>query len=164
MRFWPLTTNERGEQDYTHQIEYTADDLTTTTANTAQTLTTPLVLGIGDIVTRVTMHLTTALKASGDNAFNTTTMSVGDSVGGVATLLAATELNENGTEIIDKSAIPSGTPSTGLTAATTVTVTFNAMAAKNLNAINTGVLYIYIQVGRARQLADAASSGPILTK
>lgn len=164
MRFWPLTTNERGEQDYTHMLEYTADDLTTTTANTAQTLTTPLILGVGDLITRATMHLTTVFQDVSDAAFNTTTMSVGDSVGGVATVLAATELNVNGTEVIDKSAIPAGAFGTGVATAMTVTVTFNAMAAKNLNAIDAGVVYIYLQVGRAKQLADAASAGPILTK
>lgn len=164
MRFWPLTTNERGEQNYTHVIEITADDLTTTTANTAQTITTPLVMFVGDHIPRVTTHIQTTFKNSADAAFNTDTMSVGDSVGGVATVLAAVELNANGTFVTDKTAIPSGLPATGFTAATTLTVTFNAMAAKNLNALNTGDVFIYILLDRASQLATAASSGPILTK
>lgn len=164
MRAYPTTTNERAESYFTHCFEITADDLSTTTANTAQTFTTNVVCAPGDFVTSAGHYLKTAFQATGDAAFNTDTMSIGDSVGGVATIYAAVELNANGTTINAKHAACTGTPLSGFTAATTITITFNAMAAKNLNALNAGSVVVFIRMFRPSKLANALSSGPLLVK
>ena len=145
-------------------VQITADDLTQTTTNTAQTLTTDIQFGIGTYVERVTEILPTPFQDVSDNAFNSDTMSVGDSVGGVATILAAIELNLNGTEILNKTAVPSGTPSTGFTAATFLTVTFNSMSGKALNDINKGLVNIGITAHSLKLLSDDAPYGPLQTK
>lgn len=164
MRFYPLTTNERAELGLTHAVEITADDLTQLTANTAQTLTVPYIFSIGDYIERVTTFLKTPFQDISDAAFNSDTMSVGDSVGGVATILAAIELNLNGTEILNKTAVPTGTPATGFTAASSLTVTINSMALKVLNDIDKGVLIVAIRAFRPALLANSLSYGPLLTK
>jgi|SRR5882724_4351287 len=164
MRYGTLTTNERAETGYTLWVEITADDLTTIATATAQTLTPGPKFAIGDFVPRVTTVLTTAFADASDSAFNDDTMSVGDSVGGVATILAAIQLNVNGTEILNKTAVPTGTPATGFTAATNLTITFNSMTAKALNDLDTGVLRVFLNVNRPVNLANTLSAGPILTK
>jgi hypothetical protein len=164
MKFYPLTTPERAELGHTHVIEVTADDLTQTTVATAQTLNTPHTFAIGDFVERITWLLETPFQDFSDNAFNTDTVSVGDSVGGVATILAATEANLNGSEVLNKTAVPTGTPSTGFTAATVLTVTFNSMAAKALNDIDRGVLYLAMRAFRPAAIGAAVTYGPYITK
>jgi hypothetical protein len=163
-RFITLSTNERAECAHTHVIEITADNLTVTATNTLQTFTLPFTFAIGDIVERVTWYLATPFQDASDAAFNTDTISVGDSVGGVATLLAAKEANVNGTEVLNTSAVPTGTPSTGFTAATNLTVTVNSMSAKALNDIDTGRVVIAVRIVRPRLLVQAMPYGSLKVK
>lgn len=165
MLYVPLTTNERAELGLTHAFLITADDLTITTVTTGQTLTSPHIFAIGDHIERVTMFLKTPFKDASDAASIITSMSVGDSVGGVATIMATKELNLNGTEILNFTAIPTGTPLTGFTAATTLTFTFLApTVGKALSDIDVGVVAIGIRAFRPALLAGAFNYGPIQTK
>jgi hypothetical protein len=169
MRFWTLSENERAHFGHSHALEITSDDLTVTTAATGQTLTPSpgISFAIGDYVDRVTWYLATPFKNSADAASVTTTFSVGDSVGGVATLMVATQANENGTEILNQTCVPhvgtAATPVTGFTAATNLVITVGAPTAlKTLNDINTGVLYIFLNVKRCLSMVSTFSPGPRL--
>lgn len=164
MRCYPLTTNERAETGYTWAIEVTADDLTESTANTAQTLTTTIPIAAGDFCVSAGHYLTTPFKDASDSAFNTDTASIGDSVGGVATIYAALEMNVNGTEVLYKHVACSSTALSGFTSAAYVTVTFNSMSAKSLVNIDTGLVVFFIQLYKPSVLAGALEAGPLLTK
>jgi hypothetical protein len=164
MRFFPLSTNERANDGFTHAIEITADDLTTTATATAQTITCPYIFAVGDVCFKVASDLHPAFSDASDSAFNTTTMSVGDASGGVATILAAIETNINGTEILHKRAATSGAPLTGFTTAAALTVTFNSQTAKSLSNIDTGAVTIQLAINRLSDVYNAIQDGPILTK
>lgn len=132
-----LSANER-----TRIIKSTVyeSDITQATANTAQTLDLFPILA-GQIVVRVWFKLRVPFKNSADAAFNTTTMSLGDT-SGVAALLAAQETNENGTEIL--CAVSS--TAKAYPAADTARVTFNSMAAKSLVNLDTGIVDIFHEI------------------
>lgn len=150
----PLTTNERAETPgYTHVATITADDLTNATAAAAQTITIAN-LKITDIIGRVQDYVKTSFRASADNAFNTSTRSIGDNTG-VATHTTAAETNANGTVVTSKF---SNTAVGPYTTANTLTVTFNAMAAKNLNSINRGELIVLFQLIRILPVVSAVAS------
>jgi len=164
MRFTKLSLNEWAT-GFTHSCEITMDDLTQTATATAQTLTLPYTFTIGEYVTRVTTYLKTPFSNSADAAFNTDTMSIGDSAGGVTTILAAIEVNLNGTYIPNKTAVPTGTPATGFTVGTSsLTVTFNSQTAKALNSLNLGNIVLMFAFHNPKILAISYEAGPSLTK
>ena len=165
MKLFPLTTPERAELGLTHVVEVTADDLTQTVVTTAQTLTTAHIFAIGDYVERITTVLEVPFENTADAAFLLSPMSVGDSVGGVATILAAIEVNKNGSFVSNKTFIPTGTPSTGFTAATTLTITFGTpTAGKKYSDINKGIIYVAIRAFKPAMIASSVSYGPYITK
>jgi hypothetical protein len=152
----PLGTQEQaGQTGFTHVAVITADDLTNATLAAAQTITLVL-LSAYDVIVKVGWYLKTPFKDISDTGFNTTTMSVGDNAG-VATHIPATETNENGTEIFSHYS----NTAVRYTAADKIAVTFNSMAAKALNNIDTGELHVFFTHLRMSNLA-AASSGAIL--
>lgn len=144
----------------THFAAITADALTQTTAATAQTITLATIPA-GYYVIKSEMRLVKPFKDASDNAFNTTTASLGDGTG-VATHIAAKELNENGTEIT--------TPQLNNTAVgpyaadSTLTITFNSMAAKSLNNIDVGEVHVLVQLFNPKGLSDVKRLSPITTK
>ena len=165
MKFYPLTTNERAEIGHTHALEVTADDLTQTTVTTAQTLTSTYQFGVGEFIERVSTYLKTPFENTADAAFLLSPMSVGDSVGGVATIQAAIETNKNGAFVTNKTSVPGGTPSTGFTAVTFLTVTFGTpTAGKKYIDINKGSIVVAMRAFKPSLLGTAISSGPPLTK
>jgi hypothetical protein len=156
----PLTTNEIADNGgYTHIATITADDLTTTTANTAQTILIAN-LAIGDAIGKVATRLKTNFENTADAAFNTTTMSIGD-LAAVSTHTAAAETNNNGTVVSEKF---SNTLVGPVTAADKIAITFNAMAGKNLNTINKGEIEVLFQLQRIKQLEQAVAGSAIRTK
>ena len=158
----PLSLNEAGHHGWTHFVRITADDLTNTTNAAAQTLTL-LVLSAGDIMKEIEDNVIVpfGVHAAGvlDTAFNTTTRSLGDT-SLVTTWTAAAEANPNGTVIAKTWKV--NTTVAPYTAANTVTLTFNSMAAKNLNSINRGELHVFIKIGRVSGLS-AGGAGMITT-
>lgn len=156
MKFRPLTTNERAETPtFTHVAIITADDLTQATANTLQTITL-CALAAGDVVQRVMWYLRRAFENTADAAFNSDTVSVGDTAA-VTTHLAAAEANINGTEIIWRT----GNTAVLYTAADVLTVTINSMAAKSLVNINRGELLLFFSLSRVKFAVDAIASSQI---
>lgn len=153
MQVRPLTTNERAESPgYTHVAQINSDDLTTATNNTAQTITI-CALKIGDVIGRVQDFVKTNFENTADAAFNATTRSLGDN-SAVTTHTSAAETNDNGTVVYSKF---SNTAVGPYTAANTLTVTFNAMAAKNLAALDAGELVVLFQLIRGKNIVDAVS-------
>jgi hypothetical protein len=152
----PLGTQEQaGQCGFTHIAVITADDLTQATAATAQTITLVTLLAF-DIIQKVGWYLKTPFKDVSDAAFNSDTMSVGDNAA-VTTHIAATEVNENGTEILSHYS----NTAVRYTSADKIAVTFNSMAAKSLVNIDVGELHIFFALLRMSTLAGA-STGSIL--
>ncbi len=158
MRVQPLATNEIADNGgYTHICAISADDLTQATAAAVQTIKLAD-LKAGDSILKVAWRVKTFFKASADAAFNTTTMSVGNTATGVAAHIAAIELNENGTEVRQ------GFTNTAVgpyTAADSITATFGSMAAKSLLNINVGEVEILFELSRIAQLEEATSADTI---
>lgn len=153
----PLTVNESSlNAGMTHIASVNANDLTNTT-NAAATTLTLCTLKAGDIMIKIAWRAKTFFKNSADAAFNTTTMSVGNIATGVAAHIAAIELNENGTEVRQ------GFVNTAVmyAAADSLTVTFNSMAAKNLNSLNVGEVEILFEILRPAVLEQAVGAKPI---
>jgi hypothetical protein len=142
---------------FTHAIKIVPADLATQT-----TAATPLVIEMvpvkaGDVVIRAAYHLRTPFAASGDAAFNSTTITIGDG-NGAATYLASTQINVNGTEILNKA----GTGTEGAyDAADTVDITFTSMAAKALASLNVGELWVFLHIANVKELAGACSLIPV---
>jgi len=136
----------------THVAILTADDLTQTVVATLQTFTL-CALQPGDIIRKTAWYLRVPFQNTLDAAFNTTTVSMGDTAA-VTTHLAAAEANLNGTEIIWRV----GSVVVLYTAADILTVTFNSMAAKALSSINRGELLLFFALERLKFVADAIAS------
>lgn len=149
----PLTTNEQaGNVGMTHVATISANSLTQASTNTAQTLTL-CALKAGDIINKVAWRLKLAFKDVSDPAYNNNTMSVGDTATGVAAHIAAIQVNENGTEVLQ------GFSNTAVhyAAADSLTVTFNSMAAKAQNDLDVGEVEIFFSLFRPSRLEQAVS-------
>ena|SRR5439155_14152665 len=156
MKFRPLSTNERAETPgYTHVGIITADDLTQATANTLQTITFTA-LRAGDAVLGVFWYLKTPFRNTADAAFNSDTISLGDTAA-VTTHLTAAEANANGTFVTFRL----GTTGVLYTAADILTVTINSMAAKSLVNINRGELLVFYRLSRVKDSGDALAATAI---
>lgn len=135
---------------YTHRIRVTHEDLTETTANTAQTIAIFDVVD-GDCVTDAAIRLVTAFKDASDTALNTTTLIVGDG-GDTARYIASAELNENGSEVLAKGGVAAKMPSAYVTT-DTVDAIFGSMADKSLSDVDVGVVDIYLKVVKLAALS-----------
>lgn len=147
--FRPLSTNERAESPgYTHICVVTSEDLTQATVATAQTITVSTFL-TGDQMMRVAWRLRAPFQVTTDAAFNTCTVSVGDTAL-VTTHLAAAETNLNGSFVTWRT----GNTVVLYTANDILTVTFNSMAAKALSNINRGELHLLFGISRLKAISD----------
>jgi len=155
MRFTSLTNEEKASTGgFTHRLDFTTADIpagiAVNTANTFSAAPLPK-LNVNDIIKECLVHLTTPFENTADAAFNSDTFSVGLVTGGVAALVAATEINNNGafvTDTIPGVATPV-VPVKNLTANNQVTITLNSMAAKSISNLNNGRLYILFSIQRA---------------
>lgn len=155
----PLATNEIADNGgYTHIASITADDLTTTTNNTSQTITLAT-LAIGDAIGKVATRVKTSFQDVSDAAFNTTAVTIGDTANAVNNHITSQETNVNGTVVTQKM---SNTLVGPYTAADKIAITFNAMASKNLNNIDKGEIEVLFQLQRLAQLEKAVGGKPIL--
>ena len=133
---------------YTHVVIITADDLTTTATNTAQAFT--VALKTGDQILRMAWYLITPFQNTGDAAFNSDTISLGDNAS-ATTHLSAAEANANGTYVTWRT----GNTVVLYTAADTFKITVNSMTGKALNNINRGELRIFVAICRIKNVSDA---------
>ena len=130
---------------YTYHVKITADDLTETTANTAQTIEL-ITVAQGSVVQSVAYNMPVPFKDASDSALNTTTLEIGDD-GNTDRFMVSTELNVNGTEILAfASANDVNTLPYVYLAANTIDAVFGSMAAKSLSNVDTGEIDILVNV------------------
>lgn len=142
MKVYPLNDNERAATGFTHRINLTHEDLTETTANTAQTIAI-FTLAAGDVVKDAALAVTTPFEDASDNTLNTTTVIVGDGDDDDQ-YITSTEVNVNGSEVKYKACAADA--QLAYTAADTVDIIFGSMAAKSLSDIDTGELDVFLSV------------------
>lgn len=128
---YELGLEARANTRATHLVVLTHADLTETTTNTAQTLTTVLPVLAKQGVELVAAILKTPFTDDATNAFNSVTLKVGDGTDDDL-YLTSTELNSYGTEIFLKfppvDAITVTATTTSLTNATAITATTSVMS------------------------------------
>ena len=135
---------------FTHMMVISANDLTETTVNTAQTFVVDL--RTESVINAVGLRLQTPLQNTGDGAFNTNTVSVGDT-GSATRWVNAAETNANGSFITAPSI--SSTSAGPYAASQQFIVTVNAMAAKALNSLNAGEIHVLVNLRYTKALDDA---------
>ena len=141
MKFAPLTLEERAATGMTHRLDFDVSDIPAGIAtNTAYTFNTaPLpILKAGMVVKRIHFYLSVPLKASGDAAFNSTTINLGEA-SSATRWMSAVQLNENGTEVI--TTFPGAAENTIYTGDQQISFTLGSMAAKTLSNLNVGKFY-----------------------
>jgi hypothetical protein len=136
-----LTTNEQAANGgYTHILVLNpVIDLTETTANTSMTFNVAPTI-VGDTIVKYALYFQPALKDASDTAFNSTTVSFGDS-SSATRFISGVQGNENGTEVI-------------ITFGNTA-YTYTAMSGKSLSDIDTGQIVILFELLRHQTLAKA---------
>lgn len=154
MQLFELPIETKASSGWTHKAILTHSDLTTTTANTAQTIDL-LTLEAGDVVKNVAYKLVTAFEDASDTAFNVTTLAVGED-GDVDEFVDETEVNKNGTEVLYSAGFAytdaACTLPKAYTAASKVNATFMSMAAKSLSDIDAGEAHVYLSVVKLSDL------------
>ena len=149
MTAYELPANTKAATGYTHKVVLTHTDLTTATANTAQTIEL-LSVAAGDVVTDAAVKVVTAFSDASDTAYNTTTLIVGDD-GTTNRFVTSQELNVNAAaEVLYKAG--TNTAPHAYTAANTVDAVFGSMAAKSLSDIDAGEVHIYLGINRLTDL------------
>lgn len=148
-RVLTLANNEK-VKGFTHRLEISGGDFTEATANTAETFQIPIPKGT-TITGPVLIEINTPFAASGDAAFNSTTVSVGhDGAGGSATVLAAAvQANKNGSVVT--TGVGTGAQLSAQ-AAINLTVTVNSMAGKSLSAIDEGQVVVWVPLALPEEL------------
>ncbi|RLA51427.1 MAG: hypothetical protein DRQ98_11525 [Gammaproteobacteria bacterium] len=139
-----LLNNEQ-KGGFTHKVVLTHADLTETTANTAQTIEI-LTVELGSRVSEASYILKTDFEDASDVNLNATVLEVGDDTD-PNRYIVSKELNTNGTEIQAWSTANdvNTVPYTYLTA-DTIDAVIGSMAAKSLSDIDTGEVWIYLNV------------------
>lgn len=125
---------------FNYRIKLTSDDLTETTANTAQVFEV-LSVKAGSLVTSVAAYLETDFADASDSGFNSTAITVGDG-SDPDRFLASMQVNTNGTEVDAKGG--ANTTPYAYTASDTIDITVNSMSAKSLSDIDTGELIVLV--------------------
>ena len=148
MKVYELPAETKAATGYTHKVIITHNDLTTATANTAQTIEL-LSVAAGDVVNTAAVKVVTAFSDASDTAYNTTTLIVGDD-GTTNRFVTSQELNVNGTEVLYKAA--TNTAPHAYTAANTVDAVFGSMAAKSLSDIDAGEVHVFLGVNKLLSL------------
>lgn len=137
----------------------TANHLTETAANTAQSFDLGGELPAGAIIKESYVDLVVPFEDQSDAAFNTTGVIVGDA-GDDDRYITVRELNRNATEIT----IPAyNNTAYELTTAATLVAKISAMALKALNDIDKGELAILFAILQPRHLT-ALKSNSVITK
>jgi hypothetical protein len=149
MKVFTLPAETKAATGFTHKAIVTHEDLTQTTADTDQTLSL-LTLEAGDVVTTAAWKLVTPFKDASDSALNDTKVQLGDTADDDE-YVAATQVNENGTEVLFAAAAPASVPFV-YTAANAVELLVESMTAKSLSDIDTGELHVYLGVAKLSDL------------
>jgi hypothetical protein len=150
LRFRALAEQEVSNNgNFTHMAVLTANDLTETAANTAQTFT--VAIPTEALMLKAEVRLKTAFKDASDAALNTTTLSLGDTSTATRYVNAA-ELNENGTEIT--APVFTNTAIGPYAASQNMIATVGSMAAKSLVNVDVGEVHILVQLVQPKIYSD----------
>ena len=149
MTVFELPANTKAATGFTHKAIVTHSDLTETAADTDQTLSL-LTLEAGDVVTTAAIKLVTPFEDASDVNLNDTKVQLGDTADDDE-YIAATQVNENGTEVDFVAALPASVPF-AYTAANAVELLVESMSAKSLSDIDTGELHVYLGVTKLSDL------------
>jgi hypothetical protein len=149
-----MTTNafrslHESPRGYNYRFVIDHPDLTTTANATAQDITL-ITLPANSVVKSAATFLRTAFADTADNAYDLTTLIVGDA-GNDDRYITSQELNVNGTEITAQ-AHASTTPHAYATA-TAVVAKFTPKTGKNLAALNAGEVHIFLEVAQLDSLS-----------
>lgn len=142
MNIFMLSTEERLATGFTHRAEITHEDLTESADNTSQALTLHT-LAAGHVVRRAGYRLVTPFQKSGTTAYNSNTISIGDS-GSATQFVNAKQVNENGTELDYFVSDP--TSEEAYEAANALSATFASMASYDLAELDTGEIHVFWEV------------------
>jgi len=143
MIVYPLMIEEQAATGFTHRIRLTHEDLTEATANTAQTIAI-FTVAARDYVSDAAFNLVTPFEDASDNAYNSTTIIVGDG-GSTNRYIASAQINVNGSEIVAGPGVNSSVRY-AYTGADTIDIVFGSMTGKSLSDIDVGELDIYLKV------------------
>src|SRR4030095_4682700 len=150
MRSTHITNEEKTSSGgFTVRVDFSYRDIATGIANnTAATYGAGYLpaLRASDIVKRVLLHITTPFQNTADAAFNTTTISVGDTTTATR-FVNASESNLNGTEVLN--VFPGAVENVIYTTTAQLQLTINSMAAKSISNLNAGQGYILFAIDRA---------------
>lgn len=147
-KFEPLLLEEIASLRMTHEVTFTADDLTTAALNTAQAILLPK-LPAGFILNKGYARLIVPFEDKSDAALNTTTFKLGDA-GDDDRYIVSAELNKNAAEIT----IPAfDNTAYEFAVDTQLIATFGSMAAKALANIDAGELQLVLDIIDTRLLA-----------
>jgi hypothetical protein len=149
MKAFELPAETKAATGFTHKFIVTAEDLTESTADTDQTIEL-LALPAGSVVTNAAFRLVTAFKDASDSALNDTKIQLGDNDDDDE-YIAATQINENGTEVLYAAAAPASVPF-AYVAAKKLELLVESMTAKSLSDIDTGELHIFAGVTKLASL------------
>jgi hypothetical protein len=142
MKVYELPAETKAATGFTHKAIVTHEDLTVSTADADQTIAL-LSVAAGDVVEKAAYKLVTAFSDASDAAFNDTNVSVGDG-GSTGRFIASSEVNLNGTEVLF--AANANTTAYAYTAADTVDLLVESMAAKSLSDLDSGEIHVYLAV------------------
>lgn len=150
MKFAPLTIEEQASSGgFTHRLDFSYRDIPAGIANnTAKTWGAGYLpaLGASDFVAKTELHLTTAFSDASDAAFNSDTISFGDTTTATR-FVNASEANVNGTEVLN--VVPGAVTNAIYTAAAQLQLTLNSMANKTVSDLDGGKAYILVEIHRA---------------
>jgi hypothetical protein len=148
MKVYELPAETKAATGFTHKAIVSHVDLTEATADTDQTIAL-LSVAAGDVVEKAAIKLVTPFKDASDSAFNDTKVQVGDGTD-TDEYVAATQVNENGTEVLFAANV--NTVPFAYTAADTVDLLVESMAAKSLSDLDAGEIHIYLAVTKLSSL------------
>jgi cytoskeletal protein RodZ len=148
MKVYELPAETKAATGFTHKVIVDHTDVTTSAADTDQTIAI-LSVAAGDVVEKAAYKLVTAFSDASDAAFNDTKVQVGDG-GDTDRFIAATQVNVNGTEVLF--AANANTTAYAYTAADTVDLLVESMTAKSLSELDAGEIHIYLAVSKLSAL------------
>jgi len=142
-----MTTNifrsvNEAPRGYNYRFVIDHTDLTESTDNTAQDITL-VTLPANSVVRGTAVYLKTPFELVGTTAYNSNTLSIGDS-GSATRYVNAQQINVNGSEVLANAT----NTTNAYVAATAVVARFASMASYDLAELNAGEVHIFLNVAQ----------------
>ena len=154
MKFSRITDEEiTSSGGFNYRLDFSYRDIGAGIAsNTAKTWGAGYLpsLPISSFVAKTELHLTTPFQDASDSAFNSDTISFGDTTTATR-FINASESNLNGTEVLN--VVPGAVTNAIYTAAGQLQLTLNTTANKTVSDLDVGQAYILVEIHRAHDAA-----------